>query len=203
MKNINPPLLMKADNSILVIVDIQTRLARQINDIDRVMQTNCALIKGATLLNVPVVFTEQYSKGLGPTDALLRGLVPDAPVIEKIYFNAAIESKLPELVNFYHRPDIIITGTEAHVCVLQTALGLKSLGHNIIVVDDAVGSRRESDKSLGLSRMKRAGCQIVSCEMVLFEWLERANTAAFRELLPTLRELGQLYPELGEESVKL
>lgn len=194
---------MKAENSILVVVDIQTRLTPEINDIDRVMQTNCALIKGAALLKVPVVFTEQYPKGLGPTSALLRGLVPDAPVVEKIYFNAAIESKLPDLVNSYNRPDIIVTGTEAHVCVLQTAMGLQSLGHNIIVVEDAVGSRRESDKSSGLSRMNRGGCQIVSCEMVLFEWLERANTAAFRELLPTIRELGQLVPGLGEESAKL
>ena len=190
MRDVSTPFLMKAENSILVIVDIQTRLAPEINNIDRVLQTNCALVKAATLLKVPVVFTEQYSKGLGPTNVLLREMAPNAPVLEKICFNAVIESKLPDLINSYNRPDIIVTGTEAHVCVFQTAIGLRGLGHNIIVVGDAVGSRRDSDKSLGLSRLKSCGCEIVSCEMVLFEWLERANTTAFRELLPTIRELG-------------
>src|SRR5690606_19937698 len=133
----------------------------------------------AQRLQVPVITTEQYPRGLGTTEPGLRALLPDAGLREKIHFSATAGAGLFDLPGGERR-QFIVCGTETHVCVLQTVLGLLAAGREVFVVDEAVGSRRPRDKELGLARMERAGAVIVSRESAAFEWHERAGTVLFR-----------------------
>lgn len=102
-------------------------------------------------------------------------------IVEKIHFSAVTGGCLEALPDFSRR-QIVLTGTETHVCVLQTALDLLALGKEVFVVAEAVGSRRLTDKELGLARLRQEGCRIVSREMVAFEWLGKAGTDLFRQI---------------------
>lgn len=180
---------MVPENTVLLVVDMQTRLAPAILDINNVSRRNRALVGAASRLDVPVLFTEQYPKGLGHTDPELRTLAPEAPVYEKIHFGSAEEDAFVDLIAQSGRKDVVITGTESHVCVLQTALGLMRYGYSVYFCADAVGSRTTQDKEIALRRAEAAGMTLVTTEMVLFEWLHRAATDAFASLLPIIREL--------------
>ena len=180
---------MAHSSSILLVIDIQQRLAPAIRGIDGIVTRNAALIAASERLDVPVVFTEQYPAGLGHTDPRLLELAPNAAVHEKIHFGAAAEAGFTDLIGGLGRHDIVVTGTEAHICVLQTAMGLAALGYNIRFCVDAVGSRTDTDKAIAVERAREAGLSLVTAEMVLFEWLERADTEAFRALLPNIRSL--------------
>ena len=180
---------MTHSSSILLVVDIQQRLAPTIRGIDGIVTRNAALIEASEILDVPVVFTEQYPAGLGHTDPRLLELAPKAAVYEKIHFSAAAEAGFTDLISGLGRHEIVVTGTESHICVLQTALGLTALGYKIHFCVDAVGSRTDTDKAIAVERAREAGLSLVTVEMVLFEWLERADTEAFRALLPNIRSL--------------
>lgn len=177
-------MLCSAAESTLVVIDIQERLAPAIHDQDRVIAATGWLMDVAAKLDVPTHLTEQYPKGLGPTVSALRHRVDEAHIHQKMHFSWWREAGAAHVLK---RAQVILAGTEAHVCVLQTALDLEAAGYEVFVVEDAVGSRRVSDKQRGLERMRAAGCTIVTREMVAFEWLERAGTAAFRAVQPMLR----------------
>lgn len=172
---------IKASESTLLIIDIQERLFPVILDHEAMAEHTLWLQQIAQRVGVPALLTEQYSKGLGPTIATLREGVDATAIIEKLHFSAASE---PEL---FKRPggerrQFVVCGSETHVCVLQTVLDLLDHGCQVFVVEEAVGSRRASDKALGLARMRQAGASIVSREMVAFEWMEQAGTELFRSI---------------------
>ena len=174
-------MLIDADHSLLLLIDLQERLAPAIQDIDTVLRHNLWLVAVAQRLAVPVGATVQYPSGLGPLVTELSDAIPPERVVEKIHFSAVADGCLERLPDFSRR-QVVLTGTEAHVCVLQTALGLRALGKEVFVVAEAVGSRRATDKDLALARLRQAGCSIVSREMVAFEWLHRAGTDKFRQI---------------------
>ena len=174
-------MLINADHSLLLLIDLQERLAPAIQDIDTVLRHNLWLVTVAQRLSVPVGATVQYPAGLGPMVPELGASVPPDRVVEKIHFSAVADGCLERLPDFSRR-QIVLTGTEAHVCVLQTALGLRALGKEVFVVAEAVGSRRASDKDLALARLRQEGCRIVSREMVAFEWLHKAGTDVFKQI---------------------
>jgi len=126
-----------------------------------------------------VLATVQYPKGLGGLVPSLAEVLAADEVLEKIHFSAVADGCL-EGQEAFGRRQIVITGSETHVCVLQTALDLLARGKEVFVVAEAVGSRRPEDKALALERLRQAGCVIVSREMVAFEWLHRAGTDLFR-----------------------
>ncbi|GJD52582.1 hypothetical protein OPKNFCMD_5348 [Methylobacterium crusticola] len=172
------PTLARDDSSLLVI-DLQGRLVPALDGGPALVERTAKLMRAAGLLAVPVLLTEQNPKGLGPT-------VPDLDrsghaVLAKTHFDASraegFFAHLPE------RPEVVVTGAEAHVCVLQTVLGLIGAGRRAYVVEDAVGSRAPASKAAALRRMARAGAEIVTTEMVLFEWLEDAGHPRFREIM--------------------
>lgn len=173
----------------LVVVDMQTRLAPAIAGIDAVTRCNDALIRAASRLSVPVAFTEQNPEGLGRTDPALRGLTSTADLFEKMSFDACRDAPLVAWAAGHRRSQIVVTGTEAHVCVLQTAFGLMDAGFQLVLPTDAVGSRSPEDRRAAIARLQTAGALCVTTEMVLFEWLERAGTDDFRALLPVIRAL--------------
>lgn len=174
-------MLISAENSVLLIIDIQQRLAPAIHDVDALVQNNVWLARIAQKLGVPIIATEQYPAGLGPTLPEVASCVPPTSIVEKIHFSAIPDHGLAAMPGFA-RDCVVLTGMETHVCVLQTALDLRALGKNVYVVAECVGSRRPEDRALALERMRQEGCRIVSREMVAFEWLRRAGTEAFRQI---------------------
>ncbi|MDP3364836.1 MAG: hydrolase [Pseudomonas sp.] len=174
-------MLMRAKDSTLLLIDLQERLLPAIDGGAAVIEQASWLVRVAQRLHVPVIATEQYPKGLGYTEAGLHELLPGEGLREKIHFSATAGEGVFDLSGG-ERKQFIVCGTETHVCVLQTVMGLLAAGREVFVVDEAVGSRRPRDKALGLARMEGAGAVIVSREMVAFEWLERAGTELFREI---------------------
>jgi nicotinamidase-related amidase len=163
----------------LVVIDIQEGFRKAVRDFDQVARAIAALVRGAKAVGIPIVITEQYPKGLGKTvsqvaDQLPQGLAP----IEKVCFSA------PEAEGFdlAGRDQALVCGVEAHVCVNQTALDLLDQEIEVHVVRDAVGSRSDENREIGLARAERAGAVITSVETALFELVGRAGTAEFKQV---------------------
>ncbi len=175
------PQLARAADSTLVVIDIQERLAAAMTARESVVRATGILLEAAARLNVPVLLSEQYPKGLGPTVAELSGKLPEGtPRIEKTCFSACAALPLT-------RPQVVLAGMEAHVCVLQTALELAAAGREVFVVADAVCSRNEANYSNALARMRAAGIIITNTESVIFEWLRDAAHEHFRALSKLIR----------------
>lgn len=174
-------MLINAERSVLLVIDVQQRLAPVIDDVESVIRRIIWLIQVGSRLGVPVVGTEQYPAGLGPLVPQIGPLIARERTVSKIRFSAATDGCLNG-VDAMDRPQVVVTGMESHVCVLQTALELADQGKEVFVVAEAVGSRRPADRELALERMRQEGCRIVSGEMVAFEWLAQAGTEVFREI---------------------
>lgn len=162
-----------------LVVDFQSRLMPAIDEGEAVVANARRLLDAAALLGVPVLFTEQNARGLGGTiEALAGGEVDGGEVLHKMTFDACREGGLARMPD---RQQIVVAGCEAHVCVLQTVLGLLEAGRRVFVVQDAVGSRRAESKAVAVARMAGHGAEVVTAEMVVFEWLGTAEDARFRE----------------------
>lgn len=170
-------LRMDAGRSIVVLVDYQERLVPAIHDGEQVIARAQLLAETAEELNVPVIGTAQNPAKLGPTLAVIDDYCE--MVVDKAYFGACEDGLLPLLPT---GSDIVVAGCEAHVCLLQTALGLLEADYRVWVVADACGSRRPSDHELAMQRLRSAGAQVVSSEMVVFEWLRTYQHPRFREI---------------------
>lgn len=171
------------DTSALLIIDFQTRLMPAVEDGSAVVANARRLLDGAQLLGVPTLFTEQNAEGLGVTLPELR---PTAGTpFHKLTFDAC---RMPGFLDALpDRPDLVVTGCEAHVCVLQTAFGLIAAGRRVCLVRDAVGSRRAESKDTAIRRLERAGAEIVTAEMVLFEWLRTAEDPNLHRVIDLVR----------------
>lgn len=178
-------MLMRADRSTLLVIDIQERLCPALHDAEALVENSGWLIQLARKLGVPVLVSEQYPKGLGPTVAALQPLLEGVTPVEKMRFSTAQEAALLAKPGG-ERAQFVVCGAETHVCVLQTVLELLAFGREVYVVEEAVTSRTLSNKHLALARMRQAGAQIVSKEMVAFEWMEQAGTASFKDISKTL-----------------
>jgi nicotinamidase-related amidase len=171
----------------LVVVDIQERLLPAMHERERVLQNALRLVKGAAILHLPVLVTEQYPKGIGRTISELAGAVPEFAPLEKTAFSCCgAQSFLPSLASRKVR-DVILCGIEAHVCVCQTALDLLDQDFDVFVVADAISSRTQENCRTAIERMRDAGAVIVSTEMILFELLEEAGTDQFKQILELIK----------------
>jgi nicotinamidase-related amidase len=176
-------MLLRADSSLLILIDVQERLLPAMADPVAVETGAARLMRGARILGVPLLATEQYPRGLGPTVPGLAALATPEETVEKLHFSCAAEPAVQaRLALMGPRRQAVLCGIEAHVCVLQSALGLAASGWAVAVVEDAVSSRRAADRDAGLRRMAAAGVTVATAEMVLFEWLGRAGTDAFRDI---------------------
>lgn len=175
--------LIDADRSELLLIDFQARLMPAIDQLDLRLQNAARLIRAAEVLGLRRHVTEQNPRGLGGTVAALG--IPADEGLPKMSFDSlrdpAIASRLAG------DAALIVCGCEAHVCVLQTVLGLRALGRQVFVVADATGSRTEANRQLGLARMRDNGAEIVTTEMVIFEWLGSAAHPAFKTLMPLIK----------------
>lgn len=173
-------MLVHKDRSVLLVIDFQQRLAPAIYQMDQVLSSACWLLDIARELQIPILTTEQYPQGLGHTVPEVAKRLPANTVLEKIHFSGWREPMVQQTLRQLNKQQIVLVGTEAHVCVLQTAMDLISAGFSVFIVEEAVGSRTAANKALALARLQQAGAQIISQEMLAFEWLERAGTDQFR-----------------------
>lgn len=175
-------MLLDADKSVLCVIDVQERLAPATAEPDQVVEKTALLMTAAARLDVPILISEQYPKGLGRTVEALSELAPADAIHPKIHFSCTEDPDYRARLDGLGRAQAVLTGMEAHVCVLQTALGAQSAGYEVAVVADAITSRDPANKAAALARLAANGIEIVSTEMVVFEWLKAAGSDAFREL---------------------
>lgn len=176
---------LRRDDAVLVMVDLQERLLAAMERKEEVVAAAGRLLQGCGILGVPVVVTEQYPKGLGPTVPELQGI--SSTVVEKITFDCCGEESFLQALNGPKRRQVILCGSETHICVLQTCLSLLDEGHDVHVVTDAVCSRKDLDRDSALSTMRQAGAVVSSVETVLFQLVGRAGTAEFKEISAIVR----------------
>lgn len=175
-------MMIESDRSCLIVVDVQERLLPAVERGETVVANATTLMRAARRLNVPMLLTEQYPKGIGRTVTELARLAPNDGIVEKLAFSAAAEPEALRRIEGLGRRQVVIAGIEAHVCVLQTALGLLERGFAPVVVQDAVSSRRTNDKDHAMARLRANGVEVVTTEMVVFEWMGRAGTAEFKDV---------------------
>lgn len=178
-------MLIHPDKSCLLVVDIQQKLAPAINEIDTVINNSEWLIKIANELNVPVLATEQYPQGIGPTVDAIKDHLDETNILEKMHFSCMSDAGINERINTMRPDQLIIIGIESHVCVLQTAIQAKQQAREVYVVEDCVSSRNPADKKAAIERMRTLGINIVTREMVAFEWMQKAGTDSFRHISKT------------------
>jgi nicotinamidase-related amidase len=181
------PLL--ANQCALVVVDIQEKLLPPIFEKERLVRNSQLLIRLAKVLEMPTLLTTQYCKGLGQVVPEIASLLPEAKPMDKLEFSCFGSEEFTSALKTLpgRRNTVLLCGMEAHICVMQTALGALQQGHIVHVASDAVSSRVEWNWKIGLLRMRDAGAVISSTEMMLYELLRSSGTSSFKELLPYLK----------------
>jgi nicotinamidase-related amidase len=177
-------LTIDRERSALLIIDFQQRLMPAIEDGAAVVGNARRLLQAAEMLGVPILFTEHNVGGLGPTISELADFA-DGRLVHKITFDACRMAGF--LDRMEDRREIVVAGCETHVCVMQTALGLLDAGRRVCLVRDAVGSRRAESKEAAISRLAKHGAEIVTTEMVAFEWLASAEHPRFRDIIKLIK----------------
>jgi nicotinamidase-related amidase len=183
-------MLPSRDVSVLAAIDLQERLLGVFSEevSPALVKQAALLIDAARILDIPVLATEQYPKGLGVTVEAIRSRLPvSVAPIEKITFSGARSEAFRSALAATGRRHVLLCGAETHVCVLQTALDLLDAGYHVSVAADAVGSRRRLDWERGLALLERAGATVGTSEMFVFHWLERAGTAEFKAVAPLVK----------------
>jgi nicotinamidase-related amidase len=170
------------EDTVLLIVDIQEKLAAVMKEKEKVVRNNLHLIELAKMINMPVMVTEQYPKGLGPTVADIRNALPFYRPVEKMTFDCCGRPPFLEELKEHGKRNVVLTGMETHICVLQTCIGLLKGGINVHIVQDAVCSRTGENWKTGVDFMREAGAVVTSTETALFQLLKVAGTEEFKKI---------------------
>jgi nicotinamidase-related amidase len=184
---------LERDDSLLLVIDVQQGLAPRIAGQEDLIRRVEGLLRAAAWFAIPALVTEHCADRIGPTVEQLRGRFDDEQIVAKSAFAATDEARFREKLRGRGRRHIVVAGMEAHVCVLQTVLGLLRLDFRVFVIADAVGSRppRQDDRLWALQRMQQSGAMLVSTESALFEWTQRAGDPRFRDVLALVKTLSQ------------
>lgn len=180
-------MLIRAQDSALVVIDMQERLVPAMLAPARTIRNTRLLLQAAAITGVPSLLTEQYPKGLGATVPEIAKAAGDSRILPKMHFSCMEDQGFSAAFKDLDRRQAILTGMEAHICVVQTAASLVEEGYEVFVVSDATASRTAESESACLARLSAAGVSIVTTEMVIFEWLGRAGTDAFKQMLPLIK----------------
>ncbi len=175
---------LRSANTALVVVDMQERLLPAIHEHERVIANVRLLLRAAAALELPVVMTTQFLKGLGPTHALISELALGRAPLDKLTFSCFGSADFNQEVAATRATSLLLCGVEAHICVLQTGLDALAKGFQVHVVTDATGSRTAANAMLGHRRLESAGAILSCAEMAIYELLGASGTAAFKALLP-------------------
>ena len=175
--------MLKTENVLLLLVDIQGKLAHLMHEKELLFKHLQQLIKGIQVLGVPILWVEQNPIGLGPTIPEIAGMLPDVKPISKMSFSSCRNDRFLQALKNLNRKQVLIAGIETHICVYQTAADLVAMGVEVQVVTDAVSSRNAENKAIGLQKMRDAGATLTSVETALFELLKVAEGVPFKEIL--------------------
>ena len=169
------------EDSIVLVVDIQERLLSVMSDSEKVLENNLKFLRGIATLEVPVVYTEQYPKGLGKTVDPILNVIPDGKYFEKMQFSS-LEEDVYTCLKESGKNTVLVCGIETHVCVIQTIMDLVEKGFKPVLVSDCTDSRKETDKTYAIIRAGAEGAVVSSYEAVLFELMKTARHPKFREI---------------------
>lgn len=179
--------MLVRQNTGLVVVDVQGKLARLVDESETLISNCGKLIKGAQVLGLPIIYLEQNPDKLGATVSELNDLLSEVELVTKFTFNACDEPKFVEAVQAKNVATWLVCGIEAHICVYQTAMGLLDLGYKVEVVSDCISSRRALNKDLAICRMRESGIQITGLEMSLYELVKDCRAPEFKHILSLIR----------------
>ena len=178
---------IRNDEVAAIVVDIQEKLLPHIFEYKKVLKTCLKLIEGLQVLSVPVIVTQQYTKGLGATNQEIVKLIPDFDFTEKLAFSCYKEPKFKDKLDSIGKKKIIICGIESHICVFQTCIDLLDAGYLPVIIEDCVSSRNNNDKVVSIARMRQAGAIITTMESILFELTQCAGTDIFKAISKIVR----------------
>jgi nicotinamidase-related amidase len=179
--------MLDSENTTLVVVDVQEKLWAAMYEKELLRDNTVRIVQGAKILGVPIVWTEQNPKGLGPTLPEVAQLLTESSPVTKLSFSCCGEKDFMAKLDELNRKQILITGMETHVCVYQTIADLRNMGYEVQVVADAVSSRTPENRAIGLERAKEAGASITSTETALFELLKVAEGDRFKQMLKVVK----------------
>jgi nicotinamidase-related amidase len=179
--------MLAIDNTVLLVIDVQGKLAHQMHEKEIVFENISKAIRGAQILDVPIILTEQYPEGLGPTIPQVADLFADPDPISKISFSCCGENRFMQSLNALKPDNILIAGIETHVCVYQTVRDLLNAKFAVQIIADAVSSRNRVNRQIGLNKIKNAGADVTSVETALFELLRVAGGDRFKQLLDVIK----------------
>jgi len=175
------------EDTLLIVIDFQEKLTAKMKHREKIMDNIKRLIKASKILDLPLILTEQYPKGIGPTEKEVIDELPEYRPLEKIYCSCYRDEGFFGELSKAGRKSLLLCGIETHVCVLQTALDSIKGGYNVHVVSDAVGSREKFNWKTGIELMRDAGAVITSTEIVLFQLLKKSGTKEFKEMLKHIK----------------
>lgn len=179
------------DNTVLILIDVQGKLAQLMYEKDKLFDSLQTLIKGMKILEVPVIWMEQLPDKLGSTIPevadLMMDLMPDVKPIAKKSFSCCGDGAFMERFNAVNRKQVLVAGIESHICVHQSAVDLIQAGSEVQVVSDCVSSRTEENKKIGIKRIVQAGGAVTSTEMILFELMKAAEGDIFRQMIKVVK----------------
>ena len=177
---------MKLDikNCCLLIIDLQERLLPHIFNKEKIKHNSNKLIELFVELNIPIIYSEQYPKGLGPTVNCLKKRLTDSnsKIIEKTTFSAFENEELKNYLTHINKKQVIIIGIESHICVLQTTIDLLESGRQVYITEECVGSRKLEDANMGIKRMLQNGASLINFEMIFFELIRDSKNQFFKKL---------------------
>jgi nicotinamidase-related amidase len=176
------------DRAVLVVIDIQEKFQDLIHGMNEVAARSRRLIEFCDALEIPVLVTEHYPRGLGETVTPVRDAFKDFDPIEKIHFSCGGSPEFNRALEKTGRDQVILCGIESHVCVYQTAGDLLRAGKQVVAAADAISSCSAANRQLGLDAMRDLGVQILGAQMVMFEILRVAGTERFKKVAPLLKE---------------
>lgn len=178
-------MLLSRLESCVFLVDVQEKVLPYCLQPEKLITHMSWVLRLAQDCSVPILWSEHYPQGLGPTVAPLKKILLKQQAISKTTFSCCAELKIVNALKQLARKQVILMGIEAHVCVLQTALELNDMDYSVFVLKEAISSRHDSDLQLTLTRLQQAGISIISCEMLFFEWMRDANDPVFKQLRTT------------------
>ncbi len=183
VQSVLPRHILNPRDCVLLVIDIQEKFLGIVQESAQLVYNARILIETAMELDIPIIISEQYPKGLGYTDAtLIKGLPPNTKILEKTAFGCLGDSDIRDTLASYNRKQVIVCGIEAHVCVNQTVHQLLEAGYEVHLVEDAVSARSPKNLEVGLDKMHQSGVIPSSVEMVLFELMQDAKHPSFKKL---------------------
>lgn len=174
--------MLNKEQTVLVLIDIQGKLAQIVDESDFIVDNIATVVQGAKLLQLPILWLEQYPKGLGPTDERIAKHLTEQKPIEKITFSAYDTEEFVQALEQTGRKKVLLAGIETHICVYQTAAHLLANGYEVEVLADCVSSRTAGNREVGIKKMLQLGANITSVEMALFEMQQIAKGDTFKAI---------------------